>query len=193
MEQCHASLKRLGVDYIDLYQCHRFDTSTPVDETWRAIETVSDSPPGQDSVRGDQRVDGPTNRFCGKLCPGTKHRPDCLQSAPVQYSLPHDREGSYSALCARGNRPGRLLAACPGRAGRPISARPSASQDSRAASEAANVIQRLMREDVLEAVERLRPIAADLKLSLKPAFPGLGASPAELKFGDHRRVTAGAD
>jgi voltage-dependent potassium channel beta subunit len=32
-EQCHLSLKRLGVDYIDLYQCHRFDKFTPVDET----------------------------------------------------------------------------------------------------------------------------------------------------------------
>jgi voltage-dependent potassium channel beta subunit len=32
-EQCHASLRRLGVDYIDLYQCHRYDKNTPVDET----------------------------------------------------------------------------------------------------------------------------------------------------------------
>ena len=32
-EQCHASLKRLGVEYIDLYQCHRFDPNTPVIET----------------------------------------------------------------------------------------------------------------------------------------------------------------
>ena len=32
-EQCHASLRRLGVDYIDLYQCHRYDRNTPIDET----------------------------------------------------------------------------------------------------------------------------------------------------------------
>ncbi|MBD5654106.1 MAG: aldo/keto reductase family protein, partial [Candidatus Eremiobacteraeota bacterium] len=32
-EQCHFSLGRLGVDYIDLYQCHRYDTSTPLEET----------------------------------------------------------------------------------------------------------------------------------------------------------------
>jgi len=32
-EQCHRSLERLGVDYIDLYQCHRYDPATPLDET----------------------------------------------------------------------------------------------------------------------------------------------------------------
>jgi aryl-alcohol dehydrogenase-like predicted oxidoreductase len=33
MEACHASLRRLGTDYIDLYQMHAFDAFTPVDET----------------------------------------------------------------------------------------------------------------------------------------------------------------
>jgi aryl-alcohol dehydrogenase-like predicted oxidoreductase len=32
-EQCHASLRRLGVDYVDLYQCHRYDRDTPLEET----------------------------------------------------------------------------------------------------------------------------------------------------------------
>jgi voltage-dependent potassium channel beta subunit len=32
-EQCHASLGRLGVEYIDLYQCHRYDDETPLEET----------------------------------------------------------------------------------------------------------------------------------------------------------------
>lgn len=32
-EQCHASLERLGVHYIDLYQCHRYDEDTPLEET----------------------------------------------------------------------------------------------------------------------------------------------------------------
>jgi aryl-alcohol dehydrogenase-like predicted oxidoreductase len=39
-EQCHASLKRLGVDYIDLYQCHRFDPNTPVIETCHAMNDL---------------------------------------------------------------------------------------------------------------------------------------------------------
>lgn len=36
-ESCHASLKRLGTDYLDLYQCHRFDPETPLEETVRAM------------------------------------------------------------------------------------------------------------------------------------------------------------
>jgi voltage-dependent potassium channel beta subunit len=40
MEQCHASLKRLGADYIDLYQCHRYDTETPLEETLRALDDL---------------------------------------------------------------------------------------------------------------------------------------------------------
>jgi len=40
MEQCHASLRRLGVEYIDLYQCHRYDTETPLEETLRALDDL---------------------------------------------------------------------------------------------------------------------------------------------------------
>ncbi|NHN31074.1 aldo/keto reductase family protein [Paenibacillus agricola] len=39
-EQCHASLKRLGVDYVDVYYCHRFDPNTPLEETIRALDDL---------------------------------------------------------------------------------------------------------------------------------------------------------
>lgn len=40
-EQCEASLKRLGVEYIDLYFCHRYDTHTPLEETLRALDDLA--------------------------------------------------------------------------------------------------------------------------------------------------------
>lgn len=40
MEQANASLKRLDVDYVDLYYCHRFDPETPIEETLRAFDDL---------------------------------------------------------------------------------------------------------------------------------------------------------
>ena len=40
-EQCHASLKRLGMDYLDIYMCHRPDPSVPLEETIRAMEDLA--------------------------------------------------------------------------------------------------------------------------------------------------------
>ena len=39
-EQCDASLRRLGADHIDLYQCHRYEPDTPLGETCRAMDDL---------------------------------------------------------------------------------------------------------------------------------------------------------
>ena len=40
MESCHASLKRLNTDHIDLYQLHRFDFETPLEESLGALDDL---------------------------------------------------------------------------------------------------------------------------------------------------------
>ncbi|MBA2944161.1 aldo/keto reductase family protein [Paenibacillus sp. CGMCC 1.16610] len=39
-EQLHASLQRLGTDYVDVYYCHRYDKETPIEETLRALDDL---------------------------------------------------------------------------------------------------------------------------------------------------------
>jgi voltage-dependent potassium channel beta subunit len=39
-EQCHASLKRLGTEYVDILYCHRFDPETSLQETLRALDDL---------------------------------------------------------------------------------------------------------------------------------------------------------
>jgi aryl-alcohol dehydrogenase-like predicted oxidoreductase len=45
-KQIDASLKRLRVDHVDLYQCHRYDSSTPIEETPATRRWASPSSPG---------------------------------------------------------------------------------------------------------------------------------------------------
>lgn len=40
IESCHGSLRRLGIDHLDLYQAHRFDHQTPLEETLRAFDDL---------------------------------------------------------------------------------------------------------------------------------------------------------
>mgnify|MGYP001337172657 CR=1 FL=1 len=40
VDACHAALKRLQLDYLDLYFCHRPDPETPIEETVRAMHTL---------------------------------------------------------------------------------------------------------------------------------------------------------
>ncbi len=40
LEQCHASLRRLGTEYIDIYHMHGFDATTPIEETLETLDTL---------------------------------------------------------------------------------------------------------------------------------------------------------
>jgi len=40
IEGTNASLKRLGLDYVDIILCHRFDEDTPLEETCRAFNSI---------------------------------------------------------------------------------------------------------------------------------------------------------
>jgi voltage-dependent potassium channel beta subunit len=41
MEQCHASLQRMGIEYLDLYQCHRYDQGTPIEELVMTMDILT--------------------------------------------------------------------------------------------------------------------------------------------------------
>jgi aryl-alcohol dehydrogenase-like predicted oxidoreductase len=55
IESCHASLRRLQTDYVDLYQAHRYDPDTPLED---AASLRRPGPPGQGSLRRGVGVAG---------------------------------------------------------------------------------------------------------------------------------------
>ncbi len=78
MDAIEASLRRLGTDYVDLYQVHRFDPAYPLEETLRALDDLVHS--------GKVRYIGASNFAAWQLCTALwisdKHdlaRYDCLQ------------------------------------------------------------------------------------------------------------------
>ncbi len=165
MEQCHASLRRLGMDYIDLYQCHRPDSDTPVEETLRVLDdlvtqgkvlyvAVSEWSAEQlEEARGIQADLG----F------------DPLVSNQPQYSMlvrtierdviPVSEQLGIGQLVwsplAQGILTGKYM---PG---------DEPPKGSRAASpKEQGFMRRLMDDRVLEAVQRLRPVAEGLGLTM---------------------------
>ena len=161
-KQIDASLRRLRTDYVDLYQCHRYDPETPLEETMEALTEV---------VRqGKARYLGfsewaPEQIRAALAIPGVER----FVSSQPQYSILSRRiEAEVMPLCAangisqvvwsplaQGVLTGKY------KPGDPL------PEDSRAASETMGwAMNRFLRDEVLEAVQRLRPIADGLGLTM---------------------------
>ena len=111
MQACEASLKRLGIDVIDLYYQHRVDTNTPIEDTVGAMKRLVE----QGKVRAHRR--------CPKRRPATirrAHKVHPIAAVQNEYSLMYRKDGEETLACvprAR-HRARRLRAARPQHADR---------------------------------------------------------------------------
>jgi aryl-alcohol dehydrogenase-like predicted oxidoreductase len=164
LESIDGSLRRLETDYVDLYQAHRYDVETPLEETMQTFADV---------VRaGKVLYIGVSEWTAEQLRAGHALARELnvqLISSQPQYSMlwrviedeivPTSRELGISQIVwspiAQGVLTGKYQPGQPPPAG------------SRATDESgANFIQRFMNDDVLTRVQALRPIAESLDLTL---------------------------
>ena len=166
MESCHASLKRLNVDHIDLYQMHRFDFETPLEESLQAFE---------DLVRqGKVNYIGFSEWTAAQISSALKIQ-DALGysrfvSSQPQYSalwrvieaevVPLSRKEGIGQIVwspiAQGVLTGKYK---PG-------AKPPAGSRATDKKSGAGMISRWMRDEVLEAVQKLQPVADSVGLTM---------------------------
>jgi 1-deoxyxylulose-5-phosphate synthase len=167
-KQLDASLKRLRTDYMDLYQCHRYDSGTPLDETMEALTRAVES--------GKARYIGfsewPADKIQASLDLSRELGRARFVSSQPQYSLLwREPEDEVIPLCAA-NGISQIVWSPLGQgvlSGKYDPDRPP-PKDSRAASqEMGGFIGRLMRPQVLRAVQQLKPIADEAGLTL-PQF-----------------------
>jgi aryl-alcohol dehydrogenase-like predicted oxidoreductase len=164
-KQIDASLRRLRTDHVDLYQCHRYDESTPLEETMAALTEVVDS----GKARAIGFSEWSAEQIEAALELARQGRVAKFVSSQPQYSMLWRKpEREIFPLCAangisqvvwsplaQGVLTGKYA---PGQAPPP---------DSRAASEAmGGFIAGFMEDRTLEAVQRLRPIADELGLTI---------------------------
>jgi aryl-alcohol dehydrogenase-like predicted oxidoreductase len=161
-----GSLRRLGTDYVDLYQAHRYDYETPLEETMEAFAAVVDS--GKALYIGVSEWRAEEIRAAKALAeelhvPLVSNQPQysALYRVPEAEVIPTCRELGISQICfspvAQGILTGKYTP------GQPV---PEGSRATDQKGGGANFISRWMREDVLERVQELAPIAADLGLSM---------------------------
>jgi aryl-alcohol dehydrogenase-like predicted oxidoreductase len=167
VESCEASLDRLGVDYIDLYQCHRFDNETELEETLRALDDLVSA--GKVLYIGVSEWSADQLEEARVLGDRLLLRP--IRSNQPQYSLlwrhieqdvipVSERLGTgqivWSPL-AQGVLTGKY------RAGEPT------PRDSRAAHpdpQTSQFVRLFMRDDILQAVQELDAVARELNITM---------------------------
>lgn len=165
MESIEGSLTRLRTDYVDLYQAHRYDAETPLEETMQAFADVVRQ--GKALYIGVSEWSAPQLRAGAELA---KELGIQLISNQPQYSalyrvieaevVPTSVELGISQIVwspiAQGVLTGKYLPGQPAPEG-------SRATDSKGG---ADMVKSYLREEVLTAVQGLVPIAAELKLSM---------------------------
>ena len=165
MEAINGSLRRLKVDYVDLYQAHRFDHETPLEETMRAFEDIVRS--GKALYIGVSEWSAEQIQAAVDIAKQMNF--DKIVSNQPQYSMlwrviegevvPTSVKNGISQIVwspmAQGVLTGKYLPGQPAPAG-------SRATD----AGGARMIERWMRDDVLNAVQKLKPIAAELGISM---------------------------
>ena len=161
-KQLDDSLRRLRTDYIDLYQCHRFDEDTPLEETMQALSEVVAS--------GKVRYLG-FSEWTAAQIQAAMDIPDVVSfvSSQPQYSMLYrNPEDGVIPLCAS-NGISQIVwsplaqGVLTGKYGKGV----NAPADSRAVNPQMNIfMDQWMGEDLLERIENLRPIATGLGISM---------------------------
>ena len=164
-KQLDASLQRLRTDYVDLYQCHRYDADTPLEETMEALTRAVDS--------GKARYIGFSEWPADKI-EAALSLPNVTKfvSSQPQYSLVwREPEDEVIPICAA-NGISQIVWSPLGQGVLTGKYDPDAPPpaDSRAASDQmGGFMDRLMQPRLLRAVQQLKPIAAEAGLTL-PQF-----------------------
>jgi aryl-alcohol dehydrogenase-like predicted oxidoreductase len=161
-KQLEASLRRLRTDYVDLYQCHRYDWDTPLEETMEALTRAVAS----GKVRYIGLSEWPAERIQAAIEMADVAR---FVSSQPQYSLLwREPEREVIPLCAA-NGISQIVWSPLAQGVLTGKYRPDAPPPggTRATSEEmGGWMDRLLTRPVLEAVERLKPLAAQAGLSL---------------------------
>jgi aryl-alcohol dehydrogenase-like predicted oxidoreductase len=161
-KQLDASLKRLRTDHIDLYQCHRHDPDTPLEETMEALSAAVRA--GKVRYLGFSEWPVEQVRRAIEMA-GVEH----FVSSQPQYSLLwRQPERELIPLCAA-NGISQIVWSPLGQGvltGKYDPAAPPPQGTRATSDEMGGFIDRLMERPVLEAVQRLKPLAASAGLSL---------------------------